>query len=116
VKPNSNSALTLSGVLKKLAEEEPAGKLVAQFIEGLGVLIIIFLLTYLLLLGIANQKAFEFNYRVIPGYKEPTRNELKRAMRYHGIFAAKEEENRKWYFMRDGKRCQLFAYLKNKNV
>jgi hypothetical protein len=44
--------------------------------------------------------------------EEPTREELRNAMRFHGILVAKQDENYKWYFMREGKRCPLFAYLK----
>jgi hypothetical protein len=44
--------------------------------------------------------------------EEPTREELRNAMRFHGILVAKQDENYEWYFMRQGKRCPLFAYLK----
>lgn len=44
--------------------------------------------------------------------EEPTREELRNAMRFHGILVAKQDENHEWYFMREGKRCPLFAYLK----
>ncbi|WAC07479.1 MAG: hypothetical protein OS130_14865 [Thermodesulfobacteriota bacterium] len=44
--------------------------------------------------------------------EEPTREELRNAMRFHGILIAKQDENHEWYFMREGKRCPLFAYLK----
>jgi hypothetical protein len=43
---------------------------------------------------------------------ERTREELRNAMRFHGILVAKQDENHEWYFMREGKRCPLFAYLK----
>ena len=43
---------------------------------------------------------------------EPTREELRNAMRFHGSLLAKQDENHEWYFMREGKRCPLFAYLK----
>jgi len=49
---------------------------------------------------------------ISPGYWEPTIEDLRKAMRYHGIFFARENENHEWYFVRDGKRCRLFAYLK----
>jgi hypothetical protein len=42
---------------------------------------------------------------------EPTREELRNAMRFHGILFAKQDENHEWYFDRNGKRCPLFAYL-----
>jgi len=49
---------------------------------------------------------------VVPcGYWEPTCAELRKAMRYHGILFAQEDEKHEWYFMRDGKRCRLFGYL-----
>ena len=44
--------------------------------------------------------------------EEPTRQELRNAMRFHGILIARQDENHEWYFIRDGKRCPLFAYLK----
>lgn len=48
-------------------------------------------------------------------HKEPTREELRKAMRYHGILIAmQDEKNHEWYFIRDGKRCSLFSYLKNR--
>ena len=47
-------------------------------------------------------------------YKEPTRQELRKAMGYHGILFAEQDDNGKWYFTRDGKRCRLFAFLDNK--
>jgi len=47
--------------------------------------------------------------------EEPTREELRDAMRFHGILVAKQDENREWYFVREGKRCPLFAYLKKQH-
>ncbi len=47
--------------------------------------------------------------------EQPTREELRNAMRFHGILFAKQDENHEWYFMREGKRCPLFAYLKNRH-
>ena len=46
---------------------------------------------------------------------EPTREELRNAMRFHGIIVAQQDENHEWYFMREGKRCPLFAYLKKQH-
>jgi hypothetical protein len=46
---------------------------------------------------------------------EPTREELRKAMRFHGILVAKQDENHEWYFVRGGKRCPLFSYLKNQH-
>lgn len=43
------------------------------------------------------------------GMREPSSEELKVAMRYHGIQFAEQDENGEWYFYRDGKRCRLFA-------
>jgi secreted PhoX family phosphatase len=48
--------------------------------------------------------------KVIQGSPEPSREELKEAMRYHGILYAEMDKNGEWYFVRDGKRCRLFAY------
>ncbi len=45
------------------------------------------------------------------GFEEPTREELKEAMHYHGVQFAEQDNDGKWYFYRDGKRCRLFAYL-----
>ena len=51
--------------------------------------------------------------RVTPSLiEEPTREELRNAMRFHGILIAKQDENLEWHFMRDGKRCPLLAYSK----
>ena len=44
---------------------------------------------------------------------EPTKQELRKAMRHHGILFAQQDDSGEWYFMRDGKRCRLFAYLKS---
>jgi hypothetical protein len=56
---------------------------------------------------------FNNDSRVTPSLiEEPTREELRNAMRFHGILIAKQDENHEWYFMREGKRCPLFAYLK----
>jgi len=49
-----------------------------------------------------------------PDYWEPTRQELRKAMRYHGITFAEQDDNREWVFIRSGKRCRLFAYLDNR--
>ena len=43
-------------------------------------------------------------------YPEPTQEELKQAMRYHGITYAEQDSNGEWIFYRDGQRCRLFAY------
>jgi len=42
---------------------------------------------------------------------EPTRQELRKAMRHHGVLFAQQDDNGEWYFMRNGKRCRLFARL-----
>lgn len=42
--------------------------------------------------------------------KVPSRDELRRAMRYHGVMSAQRDEDGQWYFIRDGKRCQLFSF------
>ena len=44
---------------------------------------------------------------------EPTREELKNAMYYHGILFAQEDKNGEWYFLRGGKRCRLFAHVQS---
>ena len=49
-----------------------------------------------------------------PEYWEPTQEELRQAMRYHGITFAEQDDNREWFFIRSGKRCRLFAYLDNR--
>lgn len=49
-----------------------------------------------------------------PNYREPTREELRKAMRYHGVFFAEQDDDREWYFVRNGKRCRLFAHLENR--
>ena len=47
------------------------------------------------------------------GYKEPTKEELRKAMRYHGILFAEQDNRGEWYFIRNGKRCWLFAHLED---
>jgi hypothetical protein len=49
------------------------------------------------------------------GFEEPTREELKVAMRYHGVRFAEQDNNGEWYFYRDGQRCRLFAYQTSSN-
>jgi len=39
---------------------------------------------------------------------EKSRQELRAAMKYHGVLFA-FKENGKWYFLRDGKKCRLFS-------
>lgn len=34
--------------------------------------------------------------------------DLKRAMRFHGIQIAKQDEDGVWYFVRDNKKCKVF--------
>jgi len=51
-----------------------------------------------------------------PDYWEPTREELRKAMRYHGVTFAEQDDTREWVFIRGGKRCRLFAYLDNRNI
>lgn len=49
-----------------------------------------------------------------PLYWEPTEAELAAAHRHHGILYSYEGEDHKWYFVRDGKECNLFSYLKER--
>jgi hypothetical protein len=44
------------------------------------------------------------------GHREYSCAELQRAMKYHGIFSAKQDENYEWYFIRKGKKVYLFKY------
>lgn len=44
---------------------------------------------------------------VQPADQEPTREELKRVMRYHGITYAEEDADGSWFFMRNGERCNI---------
>ena len=39
----------------------------------------------------------------------PSREELRQAMQYHGIVSAERDQCGNWYFIREGKRCALFA-------
>ena len=50
-----------------------------------------------------------------PDHWEPSREELRKAMRYHGITFAEQDDTREWFFLRSGRRCRLFAYLDNRN-
>jgi len=45
--------------------------------------------------------------------REPSRQELRNAMNYHGILFAQEDKTGEWYFLRDGKRCRLFAHVQS---
>lgn len=38
----------------------------------------------------------------------PSREELRRAMQYHGVQSAQRDDDGHWYFIRNGKRCPLF--------
>lgn len=59
-------------------------------------------------LGCSNPEA-----RVVPfRAEEPSVEELRQAMRYHGVLFAEQDESGEWYFRREGKRCRLFAYQK----
>jgi hypothetical protein len=70
-------------------------------------------LASLILLGllvIIHLQRWAEGVKVIQDNFEPTREELKGAMRYHGILYAEMDKNGEWYFVRDGKRCRLFTY------
>ena len=68
-----------------------------------------YLLAILLLTTIACSNS---SIKAIPSeVKEPTREEIKLAMRYHGVLFAQQDDKGEWYFSRNGKRCRLFAYL-----
>ena len=71
-------------------------------------------LILLLFLFIAACSSSEATVQSI-GFEEPTREELKVAMRYHGVRFAEQDNDGEWYFYRDGKRCRLFAHLKSSN-
>jgi len=69
----------------------------------------LFILLFLLVAACSSS-----NITVNPSARvEPTRQELRKAMRHHGILFAQEDDNGEWYFIRDGKRCRLFASLDN---
>jgi len=42
--------------------------------------------------------------------KEPSEEDLRKAMRHHGILFAEQGEDGDWYFHRNGKQYRLFAY------
>lgn len=48
-------------------------------------------------------------------FQQASREDLRRAHHYHGIQYSFQEEGGRWFFMRDEKRCGLFAY-RNKEV
>jgi len=49
------------------------------------------------------------NQKVVDSpYQNHTIEQLKAAHRYHGILFSKQNKNREWYFMRNGKKCFLF--------
>ena len=41
---------------------------------------------------------------------EMTTKELAEAHTYHGILWSFQERDGEWYFLREGKKCKLFAY------
>ena len=43
-----------------------------------------------------------------------TEQELRKAMRYHGILITKQDKKYEWHFYRDGQKCRLFAYQHKK--
>jgi len=49
-------------------------------------------------------------------YVEPTREELKSAMKYHGVCYAEQDDTGEWYFYRDGNRYRLFSYLEEQKT
>lgn len=50
-----------------------------------------------------------------PKYVEPTKEQVKKAHRYHGIyFSTYDPKTGESYFTRDGQKCMLLAYLENK--
>ncbi len=50
----------------------------------------------------------------IENYPERTVEELREAHAYHGIKFSEQGVDGDWFFVRDGKRCKLFAYLGRK--
>jgi hypothetical protein len=67
---------------------------------------------YLLLLCICALCACSESNAVVYSGKPnaPSREELRQAMQHHGILAAKRDQDGQWYFVREGKRCALFAF------
>ncbi len=51
----------------------------------------------------------------VENYPERTVEELKKAHAYHGIKFSEQGVDGDWFFVRDGKRCKLFAYLNNQH-
>lgn len=47
---------------------------------------------------------------------EPSCAKLRAAHKYHGILYSYQERNGQWYFNRDGKKCKLFNYLKDRRA
>lgn len=43
-----------------------------------------------------------------PRFKQASRQQLRKAMHYHGILFAQQDDKGEWYFVRDGERCKLF--------
>jgi len=66
-----------------------------------------FLLIFLTIVACSNSNIKVTSYK----QTEPTRQELRKAMRHHGVLFAQQDDNGEWYFLRDGKRCRLFASL-----
>jgi hypothetical protein len=53
---------------------------------------------------------------VASGHVEPSREELRKAHRYHGTIWSFEDKNHVWHFYnKDGQQCKLFKYKEEKN-
>jgi len=113
--PNLASAMTIRGVMKECAQEEPAGNLIARFLKGMGFLLIMVVVGQLLMIGMANQEKWTLTKVVVSVPAEPTKEELKEAMKYHGIdYSYQRKSDLVWVFDRENKQCELFAYKEGK--
>lgn len=104
-------ALTIRGVIKECVRDRHAGRKIANcIVGGLAVVIILAMLQGILWLIAEPQGTVQ-----PPRYVEPPKEQVEKAHRYHGIRKSiYNPATGESYFYRDGGKCSLFAYLKNK--
>ena len=114
------TALTKRDVLRMCVFSEPVTKKDVWYIAKGVLFVALFLLTILFSIWQWQKAAQDFrawwNKPVVQqGYPEPTRAELRSAMRHHGTYWSYQGKNRVWYFVNKNKKvCRLFAYQKEK--
>jgi hypothetical protein len=97
----------VKSLLREALGDVSVAKRIGHTLISFVVVVLLMLMWLLIITGL--QWRYE-EIKVIQGNPEPTREELRKAMRYHGILYAEQDDNGEWYFIRDGKRCRLFVY------